>query len=188
MSIDIQEKFRANIQVLRLWPKDGAAYAEIRKLSLEESPNSFAYLAEDEASMTAEDHGRYIDSCVVIGAKYKGFANEPLVGIVSLCTLPGRLKHMCELTRLYVHPDFRGQGVSNALMERFYSEARTHWMDGCKLSVAETNAAAYKFYQRHGFEVYGRLDEEFNSTDGRVAGVHMIKRLTSLKVGSSPNV
>ena len=88
---------------------------------------------------------------------------------------------MCELSRLYVHHDYRGIGVSDMLVKSFIDEAASSGIEAVKLSVASPNVHAIGLYHRRGFNVYGRLDGEFHSTKGRVAGLHMIKRLSTPK-------
>jgi ribosomal protein S18 acetylase RimI-like enzyme len=58
-----------------------------------------------------------------------------------------------EIRKLYVHPDFHGSGVADALMR-----AGLALIDGgdAWLSVFSRNARAIAFYRRSGFEVIGR--------------------------------
>jgi GNAT superfamily N-acetyltransferase len=61
----------------------------------------------------------------------------------------------CEAKRLYVRPQFRGQGVGHALLDWVIAEARTM---GYREMVGDTipqRAVALKMYDRAGFERTG---------------------------------
>ena len=53
---------------------------------------------------------------------------------------------------LFVHADFRGQGIGSSLMREALSR------DACRVDVNEQNPQALGFYHRFGFEVVARDD------------------------------
>ena len=53
---------------------------------------------------------------------------------------------------LFVHADFRGQGIGSSLMREALSR------DTCRVDVNEQNPQALGFYRRFGFEVVARDD------------------------------
>lgn len=62
----------------------------------------------------------------------------------------------CELHDLFVYPEYRRQGVGQALLDHLFAKAR---QAGCKrvyLEVRVGNDAAIRLYARNGFEEYGR--------------------------------
>ena len=60
-----------------------------------------------------------------------------------------------EVSKLYLLPDFHGQGVSAALMDAALATA-TEWGARCVwLGVNEKNQRAHRFYSKSGFKVNG---------------------------------
>jgi GNAT superfamily N-acetyltransferase len=54
------------------------------------------------------------------------------------------------LETLTVLPDERGRGVGSALFERIYAELRQLGVTELQVAVISKNAAALRFYERHG--------------------------------------
>ncbi len=54
------------------------------------------------------------------------------------------------LETLAVLPDERGRGVGSALFERIYAELRELGVTELEVAVISKNAAALRFYERHG--------------------------------------
>lgn len=67
--------------------------------------------------------------------------------------------------RLYsigVHPDFRGHHIGYLLMMDLEKRSRARTLI---LEVDETNDAAIRLYKKCGYEVFGRYDKYYGSTD-----------------------
>jgi GNAT superfamily N-acetyltransferase len=63
----------------------------------------------------------------------------------------------CEITALWVHPDWRGQGYGRQLLESAEQEARSH---GCQaILLTSYNFQAPAFYQKCGYELALRLND-----------------------------
>lgn len=60
------------------------------------------------------------------------------------------------LTLLAIHPDYRGQGLGQALLGALMQAARWHDMARATLEVRVSNAAAIALYQKFGFKTAGR--------------------------------
>lgn len=63
-------------------------------------------------------------------------------------------RYPTELRKIYVHPDYHGQGVADALMRELLSSTRPN-TDVIWLSVFSENARAIAFYTRWGFRLAG---------------------------------
>lgn len=65
--------------------------------------------------------------------------------------------HACEIRTLWVHPDFRGQGYGQSLLEAAEQEAQAR---GCKIILLNTYSfQAPAFYQKHGYELAWQLND-----------------------------
>ena len=60
-----------------------------------------------------------------------------------------------ELSRLYSHQKFLGQGVGQALMDACFERAREEGCDSMWLGVWEFNPRAKRFYEKNGFTEVG---------------------------------
>jgi ribosomal protein S18 acetylase RimI-like enzyme len=54
-----------------------------------------------------------------------------------------------------VEPDYRGQGVGYALIQRAVEWAKSTGLPGIMLETQDNNVAACRLYQRCGFELCG---------------------------------
>jgi GNAT superfamily N-acetyltransferase len=61
-----------------------------------------------------------------------------------------------ELSRLYSHQRFLGQGVGQRLMNASFDHAKTNGRDVMWLGVWEYNPRAQRFYEKNGFRYVGK--------------------------------
>jgi ribosomal protein S18 acetylase RimI-like enzyme len=78
------------------------------------------------------------------------------------------------LYSLAVHPDHRGHGIGNRLLQTTLAELVARGAKRIFLEVEEKNAAAVKLYERHGFRSIGILPDYYGP--GR-HGLHMVCEL-----------
>lgn len=62
----------------------------------------------------------------------------------------------CELYRIAVLPDYRKQGIADALMEYFIKKCKNNGIKSIFLEVRCDNEPAKKLYEKHGFGEVGR--------------------------------
>ncbi|WP_035050905.1 GNAT family N-acetyltransferase [Carnobacterium pleistocenium] len=60
-----------------------------------------------------------------------------------------------------VHPSFQGKGVGTALLTAIKTLAANEGIHKLSLRVLSTNPAAIQLYQKNGFQLEGRLKDEF---------------------------
>jgi len=60
-----------------------------------------------------------------------------------------------ELERIYVLPEFIGQGYGNKILNKIKSICLAKKVDFLWLGVWENNTDAIRFYERHGFKKFG---------------------------------
>ncbi|WP_435154780.1 GNAT family N-acetyltransferase [Haladaptatus sp. DFWS20] len=95
------------------------------------------------------------DRCVTVAD-----AGDGLVGYVFV--LPVRLAFIWDaavLNEIFVHPDYRGTGVADDLMDAAIALARDQSLplDRLVLDVDRENDRAQAFYDRYGFEHWGEM-------------------------------
>jgi ribosomal protein S18 acetylase RimI-like enzyme len=63
-----------------------------------------------------------------------------------------------ELSRFYIHADYRGSGASDALLAQLEVDAISCGFRAMWLCVWRENARAIAFYRRRGFEIVGQKE------------------------------
>ena len=84
-----------------------------------------------------------------------------------------------EILNLAVDPDDRGRGVGGALLGMAIEYGRASGSRRIFLEVRESNRAAQRFYDRHGFAVYGRRARYY--THPEEDALLMVWAVTSLR-------
>ncbi|NEG69869.1 GNAT family N-acetyltransferase [Bifidobacterium choloepi] len=64
----------------------------------------------------------------------------------------------CEVKRLYVRPEYRGQGVSRALLDRACEDARDIGYKHMRLDTLPSMKSAVRLYERYGFHEIGNYN------------------------------
>ena len=94
--------------------------------------------------------------------------------IVGFVVMDSRDRRPAYMVTIDVAPEFRKSGVASALLKEVESRLRVRGVDRIRLEVAESNSAAIRFYERHGFSVIGRKPGYYN---GRLDALSMKKEL-----------
>lgn len=144
------------IEVRALSAADAPAYREVRHATLSSDPQAFVTTAAEFAARPLENVAAQIapkDHAVTFGA----FLNGELVGILSMVreTRPS-IRHRADIYGVGVLEKARAQGAGDTLMRSAIAQAQA-W-EGVSilyLAVTETQSAARRLYERHGFSVWG---------------------------------
>lgn len=163
---------------------DAAAFRAVRLLALQESPTAFraTFAAEREHSLrhVAERLAGSPDSWV-LGA----FAKVGLIGTIGFTRERGeKSQHKGLIWGMYVHPDWRGQGIGGALLDKALSLAdQSPGLRRINLAVVTSNTAALRLYQSRSFVRYGEEPDALFANGVYHAQYHLSKDL-SLRCGS----
>jgi len=148
----------ARIAIRRFVAGDAPAVEEIAKKSPEASQWSLAAYQE------LEQQAKYSAWVVEAAGRLCGF----LVAIVAA--------GQAEILNLAVDRDYRRAGLGDALLNRAREEFQRLQVDTVFLEVRESNLAAIRFYEKHGFAKSGERKHYYREpTEGAVL---MIKKLT----------
>ncbi len=134
-----------------LTPVDLPLYRALLMPGLDTDADSFRLAPEDEAEAPFPTQNR--PDSFTLGA----FVGETLAGVVSFEREGSnrvKLRHKGLLSRMYVSPNFRGQGLANRLLEAVVAQAKTlPGMEQINLTVVATNPAK-RLYERAGFQTF----------------------------------
>ena len=74
-----------------------------------------------------------------------------VAGGAGIAPLPGDDPLTCELQRMYLKPEARGQGVGTLLLDACLESARRFWYTRCYAETISEMNSALKLYSRNGF-------------------------------------
>ncbi|MDB5046142.1 MAG: family acetyltraansferase [Deinococcus sp.] len=161
------------LSVRALTAADAPAYRAVRLASLEHDPAAFITTAAEFAARPLADVAERLaptDLAVTFGA----FLGPELVGLLTVAheSRPN-LAHRANVFGVSVLPAARGRGAGGALLEAGLARIRS-WagVSVVLLGVTETQHAARRLYERHGFTVWGTQPGAVQGADGRTLAEH----------------
>ena len=141
----------AGFQFRRLTVDDLDLLREIRAEALQNYPQSFGTLEEDQGGDVMVAAYRHWLSGTVLGA----FECQTLVGAAGFyVSVDKRSQHRGHIFTVYVREASRGKGVGDRLIKELLALAEAR-VEQVHLAVVLTATAAIKTYKRNGFEIYG---------------------------------
>ena len=100
-------------------------------------------------------------------------AEDTTVGFISYF----KKDHKCEITTLYLLPQYQNLGIGTKLMDSALIDAsQCNSCFSLSLWVLKTNLSAISFYEKFGFESDGKCDEELYE-DAKIIDIRMVKPL-----------
>jgi|TARA_R110002073_G_scaffold839_3_gene6090 ribosomal protein S18 acetylase RimI-like enzyme len=148
--------------IRRLCPEDAAIWRDLRLEALLHHPEAYGSSHDDWAGQPLSAFAARLEKGTILGA----FADQALIGSTALDPMPTDPR-TGELTAVYVKTGHRGQGIARALFRAAEVEAKAQGMTRLSLTVATSNAAAIRFYERAGFRSEGEAPRTLAS-DGRL--------------------
>lgn len=137
-----------SILIREIQPRDNAAIAQIiRQVLTEFGANrpGFAW-SDPELDHLAQAYAP--DGCVY----YVAAAGDCVVGGVGIAPFECDHPHTCELQKMYLLPDYRGQGIGKRLMTTVLTAADGLGYHACYLETLDAMTLALRFYEAFGFE------------------------------------
>jgi ribosomal protein S18 acetylase RimI-like enzyme len=143
------------MNIRRLTAEDAEAVREVRLEALKNHPENFGADYEDEMAHPIEWWRARMGHPA--GAGFGAWIDGQLAGIISFGQeAQKKHRHQGSIGSFYVRPDYRGQGVGDALMKAALDEAAKR-VEHVTLTVTASNLGAVRLYERNGFQTVGRL-------------------------------
>lgn len=149
------ETNRGKIIIRESTPSDVTQYRELRLGALQDSPTAFSAdyqvslnrpMSFWEGRLSFDEHGTIF---------FATFENN-LIGMTGIRRGESpKTKHGANIWGVYVHPEWRGLHIGEALVEACISWAKLLQVNIVKLGVTTTNTPAVRCYERCGFTIYG---------------------------------
>lgn len=100
--------------------------------------------------------------------------NGKVLGGGGVKQLKGAQRNICELQKMYFHPDARGKGYGRKLFDKCIQTAKDLGYKSCYLESASQLESAIKLYTMNGFK---HMEKPMGNTGHTICGVYMIKEL-----------
>lgn len=157
-----------------LTPADGPAYRAVRLRALETDPLAFITTAAEFAARSPEAVAARLEARQG-GTTFGAFLGESLVGLLTVAREERpALLHRANVFGVSVLPEARGRGCGDALLRAGIAQVRA-WggVTSLHLGVMETQDAARRLYERHGFQVWGTQPDALRVEGRPVADHHL---------------
>lgn len=141
-----------DVSLIRLDAGWADSFHALRLHSLQTDPKSFANHFEQEREWPIARRIELLEQSYVWGGVT---ASGDLISILALSPYdPFTMKHKARMHSVYVHPDYRGSGLSRRMIEQAVRESE-EWFDILTLAVDAANKPAITLYESLGFEAFG---------------------------------
>jgi putative acetyltransferase len=123
--------------------------------------NLVTLLDEDLAIRDGEDHAFYaqFDTLDHIKNVVVGYHRDHAVGCGAFKPYN---KTTAEIKRMFVRPDFRGQGIAKGILTALENWAREYGFTNCILETGTNNPPAIQLYTKAGYSVIPNYDQYEN--------------------------
>jgi putative acetyltransferase len=100
--------------------------------------------------------------------------NGKVLGGGGIKQLQGATNDICELQKMYFHPDARGKGYGKKMFDKCIEAAKEFGYKFCYLESASQLKSAIQLYEKNGFK---HLNQPLGNTGHTICGVYMLKEL-----------
>lgn len=147
-------------------PEQKTAKVQIFKAPVEDCNRAYAIVDEycQEINATIRDtESEFIKYFSEDSAVWLAEVEGEIIGCIALRPLPQK-KNSCEVKRLYVRQNHRGQGIADKLLESLHAYATAKTYSWCYLDTKDDLQTAVKFYLRNGYEHCSRYNDNPQAT------------------------
>jgi len=120
-----------------------------------------ALLDEDLARRDGEDHAFYaqFDTLDHIKNVVVGYQGNHAIGCGAFKPYNSTT---AEIKRMFVHPDFRGQGIARRILSALENWASEYGFTNCILETVTNNPEAIQLYTKMGYSIIPNFDQYEN--------------------------
>jgi ribosomal protein S18 acetylase RimI-like enzyme len=153
MNITIREIDESTVQSVKQY---GSSLEVTSKLVLHAENGKISYTVVAVPPYVKQYGPEEVEPKTYIGSSDKtvlfAYVDDKLAGQIRLWKHWNKYAYIDDLA---VEPDYRGQGVGYALIQRAIEWAKARGLPGILLETQDNNVAACRLYQRCGFELCG---------------------------------
>ena len=163
------------MKITQLTPADTMAYKALMLYAYQHAADSFTSTPQERALQPDSWWLNRIADPAGLSVVWGAFSGQALVGTVSIeFSANVKTRHKALVVAMFVHEDFRGQGLARQLMQAVVQHGKTlQDLRLLQLEVTQGNAAAERLYQSLGFQAYGVEPMAVLTANGFKSKVHM---------------
>lgn len=160
-----------SIQLIGIQPEhDEALYHVIRNVLIEIGENKEGTVFVDESIKKLSTHFKGEGKCYYVVTK-----DEKVIGGCGIAPLDGAPSDAyCELQRMFLLPEGRGNGAAKELMKTCLAFAKQEGYTHCYIETMESMARAVSLYKSFGFEA---IEKPLGTTGHHACKHRMLKTL-----------
>lgn len=98
-----------------------------------------------------------------------------ILGSAGIAPLENGEITICELQKMYFHPQIRGRGLGQKMMQVCLNFAKEHQFNECYIETLSSMGPAQKLYKKSGFDY---IEDRLGDTGHYSCNVFMTKKLT----------
>ena len=170
----------SELLIRQLERADASVYRAFRLRGLRDHPEAFTSSFEEENLRPLD----YTEQRLAAGPNEKlwgAFVAGTLAGMVGLSReTRQKNRHKASLIGMYVAPNYAGQGIGLALVQRLLSQAAADGVELIVLTVTDGNARASALYASAGFACFGTEPDAMRIGPLRFGKRHMYLQLPAL--------
>mgnify|MGYP003635244058 CR=1 FL=1 len=160
-----------SFQLLAIQPEhDEALYHVIRNVLIEIGENKEGTVFVDESIKKLSHHFHGNGKCYFVAK-----AGQKILGGCGIAPLDGApTTGYCELQRMFLLPEGRGNGAAKELMKNCLTFAKDHGYTHCYIETMESMERAVRLYKSFGFEA---IEKPLGNTGHHACKHRMLKKL-----------
>lgn len=143
----------------RIQSDEGPKFRAIRLQAIQDAPTAFASTLGDTEARSDE----YWQERATTGAEgrhsvlFVASDDDRWVGMAGGYIGEARDPRTVDLISMWVHPEYRGHGIGQKLVQQVVDWAREGGLEAMYLEVTEINTSAISLYKRCGFKNTGEI-------------------------------
>ncbi len=137
-------------------PADVESFRALRLEALKNHPDAFGQAYADAAAKENEYWLNRLNINEVEDALFFAEKDSQLIGMTGIHrSMAVKAKHAAMIWGVYVKPEWRGNHISESLIQSCVEWAKTQGVVIVKLAVVTGNLSALRCYEKCGFKTYG---------------------------------
>lgn len=112
-------------------------------------PSLLSRIANNNEEFSVKD---YIHKLNAYGDLFLFIDKDEIMGVVALYS-NDTINHTAYIPVLFVHPEFNGRGIANALLQKVKETSALNKMKWIRVNTWQKNEGAIRLYEKNGYKI-----------------------------------